>query len=300
MNGKKECKIVQDLLPNYMENLTSIQTNEYIKEHIASCEECKKNLENMQKEIPTDAKGKNKKEVKYMKKYRNKMRILSFILLAIFLVFLGTTTRKAIILADLARKAEENVKSTNYHMTIYSYDKGRAWVHEEFVLNDKRKVKVAQFQEHGTSVSQSFIYQTENGETKENIYIDSQSKKTATLGRVIDTKSEYVGAEMRPLRTENIIHLLINAVITSVQSKSLNGEECYLIANFKGLHIGRYEEGVYINKENGLVMGSTEYEVDYGDGMKGIVIGNEIEYEFGTVTEEDFIEPDINEYEIQK
>ena len=49
MNEKKECKIVQDLLPNYMENLTSIQTNEYIEEHIANCEECKKNLENMPK-----------------------------------------------------------------------------------------------------------------------------------------------------------------------------------------------------------------------------------------------------------
>ncbi|MCI9087602.1 MAG: hypothetical protein HFJ32_03495 [Clostridia bacterium] len=101
---------------------------------------------------------------------------------------------------------------------------------------------------------------------------------------------------IRPLCTENIIHLLLNAVITSVQSKSLNGDECYLINNFKGLHINCYEKGVYINKENGLVMGSTEYEVDYGDGIKRKVIGNEVEYEFGTVTEEDFIEPDISEY----
>ena len=97
MSEKKECKIIQDLLPNYIENLTSIQTNEYIEEHIASCKECKGNLENMQNEIVTDTKGKNKKEVKYMKKYRNKMRILSFILLIIFSVFIGTTIRKAII-----------------------------------------------------------------------------------------------------------------------------------------------------------------------------------------------------------
>ena len=93
------------------------------------------------------------------------MRNLSFMLLAIFLVFIGTTTRKAIILADLEQKAEKTVKSTNYHMTIYSYDRGRAWVHEEFILNGKRKVKLVQYQEHGTSISQSFIYQTEDGET---------------------------------------------------------------------------------------------------------------------------------------
>lgn len=300
MNEKKECKIVQDLLPNYIENLTSIQTNEYIEEHIANCKECKGNLENMQKEVLTDTKGKNKKEVKYMKKYRNKMRILSFILLAIFSVFIGTTIRKAVVLANLAQKAEETVKSTNYHMTIYSYNRGRAWVHEEFILNGKRKVKLVQYQEHGTSILQSFIYQTEGGEVKENIYMDGQGEKKAILGRTIDTQNEYVGAEMRPLRTENIIHLLCNAVITSVQSKLLNGTECYLVTNFKGLHTGNYGGGVYINKENGLVMGSTEYEVDYGDGIKRKAIGREIEYEFGTITEEDFIEPDISKYQIQK
>ncbi|MCI9413115.1 MAG: hypothetical protein HFJ31_01150 [Clostridia bacterium] len=192
------------------------------------------------------------------------------------------------------------MKSTNYHMTIYSYDRGRAWVHEEFILKGKRKVKLVQYQEHGTSIVQSFIYQTEGGETKENIYMDSQGEKKAILGRTIDTQNEYVGAEMRPLRTENIIHLLCNAVITSVQSKLLNGTECYLVTNFKGLHTGNYGEGVYINKENGLVMGSAEYEVDYGDGIKRKIIGQEIEYEFGTVTEEDFVEPDISKYQIQK
>ncbi len=300
MNDKKECKIVQDLLPNYMENLTSIQTNEYIKEHIASCEECKRTLENMQKEITTDAKGKNKKEVKYMKKYRNRMRILSFILLAIFLVFLGTTTRKAIILADLAQKAEETVKNTNYHMTAYGYDKGEAYKSEEFVLNDKMKLRYTTYTERGTYIAQTFVYKTEQGETKENLYIDQQGKKIAILDRVVDTENTMLGRDKQPLRTENIIHLLLNAVITSVQSRSLNGEDCYLINNFKGLHIGCYKEGVYINKKNGLVIGSTEYEVDYGDGIKRKAIGQELEYEFGTVTEEDFIEPDVNEYKIQK
>ena len=57
---------------------------------------------------------------------------------------------------------------------------------------------------------------------------------------------------------------------------------------------------LFRSKKNGLVIGSTEYEVDYGDGIKRKAIGQELEYEFGTVTEEDFIEPDVNEYKIQK
>lgn len=302
MKEKRECEIVQDLLPNYMENLTSIQTNEYIEEHIANCGECKRVLENMQREVPTDAKVKNKKEVKYMKKYRNKMRTLSFILLAIFLVFIGTTTRKVIILADLARKAEETAKSTNYHMTIYSYDKGRAYKSEEFVLNDKRKSKFTLHSEQGTSIDQRFIYQKEGKDAMYNAYRDDYGKKTAQLNCAIDIHREHIGWELpTPLRTENIVHLLLNAVITSIQTRTLNGEECYLITNFKG-NYGRANEGagIYINKENGLMIGATECEVDYGDGIRRIEIGNEIEYEFGTVTEEDLIEPDISEYEVQK
>ena len=31
---KKECKIVQDLLPNYLEKVTNEETNKFIKEHI--------------------------------------------------------------------------------------------------------------------------------------------------------------------------------------------------------------------------------------------------------------------------
>ena len=34
MKANNECKIVQDLLPNYIENLTSNETSEFIKGHL--------------------------------------------------------------------------------------------------------------------------------------------------------------------------------------------------------------------------------------------------------------------------
>ena len=51
MKEKRDCKIVQDLLPNYIENLTNEETNRFIEEHLKECPECQKVLENMQKEI---------------------------------------------------------------------------------------------------------------------------------------------------------------------------------------------------------------------------------------------------------
>ena len=43
MKENKECKIVQDLLPNYIEKLTNEETNKFIEEHLKNCEDCKKN-----------------------------------------------------------------------------------------------------------------------------------------------------------------------------------------------------------------------------------------------------------------
>lgn len=301
MKENKECKIVQDLLPNYIEKLTSSETNQYIEEHMSNCNPCKQMLQNMQKEILVEAKINNKKEVKYIKKYRNKMRILSAIILVVFLIFLVATIRKAIILSNLSQKAEETMKSNNYHMTIYGYEKGVACKREEFVLNDKIKIKTTRFSERGTFMYQTFIYKAENGETKENIYTESQGKKTAQLGHVIDTYIERRGEEKNPLYTENALHLLVNAaVFTNIQQTSLNGIDCYLVSNFKGNHTGSYNGPMYINKENGLIIGSMDSQADDGFGKKLKSLGCEVEYEFGTVTEKDLVEPNIAEYEVHE
>ena len=66
MKEINECKIVQDLLPNYIENLTNEETNKYIEEHLKKCENCKKVLENMKKDIQVNDLKRTKKEVKYI------------------------------------------------------------------------------------------------------------------------------------------------------------------------------------------------------------------------------------------
>ena len=84
---ERDCKIVQDLLPNYIEKLTNEETNKFIEEHLKTCEECKKIYNNMKKDLNVDNKIKEKKKVKFLKKYRNKLRILEIIILIIVVAF---------------------------------------------------------------------------------------------------------------------------------------------------------------------------------------------------------------------
>ncbi|MBR2290133.1 MAG: zf-HC2 domain-containing protein [Clostridia bacterium] len=102
---KNEHKLVQDLFPSYIDGLTTQETNEYIEEHLETCEECKKILEDMktklQEENHTDL---NDKKVQYAKKVNKKLKILSLvgwlILIAIVAVVVDFD-RKAVILRNL-------------------------------------------------------------------------------------------------------------------------------------------------------------------------------------------------------
>ena len=40
MKNEKECNIIRDLLPNYIEKLTNNDTNEFIEKLIENCKKC--------------------------------------------------------------------------------------------------------------------------------------------------------------------------------------------------------------------------------------------------------------------
>ena len=76
MISKKECKIIQDILPNYADKITSEETNEFIEEHIKECEECNKKLKSMNKEINDIETLEQKEEIKYLKGFKKRKRLI--------------------------------------------------------------------------------------------------------------------------------------------------------------------------------------------------------------------------------
>ncbi len=78
MKNELICSIVRDLLPNYIEKLTSDDTNHAVKQHLDTCEDCKKVYEQMVAEI-----GNIEKvpviELKFLKKVK-RTRLLAAVL----------------------------------------------------------------------------------------------------------------------------------------------------------------------------------------------------------------------------
>lgn len=85
----RDCKIVQDLLPNYIEKLTDEVTNEYIEEHIESCSECANALKAMNGDIQIEEFDQDR-EINYLKGVRKRVkRTIAIVSLVVIIIAVG-------------------------------------------------------------------------------------------------------------------------------------------------------------------------------------------------------------------
>lgn len=102
----KNCKIIIDLLPNYIEKLTSRETNKYIQKHLKKCNKCKHILELMDSDIGEDEieKLNMEYEASYFIKVGRIYSILKFIIFTILLILIFLSVTQIIILIQLLEK----------------------------------------------------------------------------------------------------------------------------------------------------------------------------------------------------
>lgn len=112
------CEIIKDLLPLYVDDLTSQETNKFIETHIDSCESCKEEFDRMQKFQPTD--NSDLKAIDYMKKVNKRnRRILIFAILGLLLGIF--------IVPNLIPRQVKNLEEVNYSM-YFDIEKGQLLV----------------------------------------------------------------------------------------------------------------------------------------------------------------------------
>lgn len=85
--------VFKDLVPSYIENLTSEETNRLMEKHMEQCEECREYFKEMQEDLLIERANEQKDEIRsidYLKKIRSKNRKKIFVitgsLLAFFLI----------------------------------------------------------------------------------------------------------------------------------------------------------------------------------------------------------------------
>ena len=77
--NKKECEIIQDLLPSYSDGITNEGTKNYVEQHLKNCQECRDVLKNMNKEVKIEENTIQTKELKYLKGFKNRRNLIVII-----------------------------------------------------------------------------------------------------------------------------------------------------------------------------------------------------------------------------
>lgn len=102
MSTKLNCDIVRDLLPSYVDGLTSKTTNEAVNEHLKECPECTEALKRMKE--PEKTNSEPKAEVNYLKKIRRRSLQKGFIVCAIIVILaLAAASFKILYIGEEAR-----------------------------------------------------------------------------------------------------------------------------------------------------------------------------------------------------
>lgn len=220
----------------------------------------------------------NKKIVKKI------LKTILIILLVLFVLFLLHSFRNFMIIRKLQKSIEPYLSSTNYHLhSINSQDNGDSIVMDYYKKGSKE-----------TSIIERV---SEKNPTKISTYIDDESITT-----YIDTPSEkYVTPNRNIVLSINIYNwcesdnnwqtFLISA-FCNIRTSKYNEKDCYIISNFFSPYF-LYESFdsnlLYVEKDTGLLLKT----------QVGSMV-SERSYEFNTVDDSFFVQPNISEYTLKE
>lgn len=77
-----ECDVIKDLLPSYIDKVSSDATNELVEQHLKKCKNCSAKLKEMNEEIDIKPLYNQEEQIDYLKGYRkNKIMTIIFVII---------------------------------------------------------------------------------------------------------------------------------------------------------------------------------------------------------------------------
>ena len=182
----------------------------------------------------------------------------------------------------MQNKIAEYNGSTNYHIKSVATENNGTIVKMDYYKKDGKQVV---FMERNVNNEITKISMYNNGE-RTDTFTETKDSKIAQLNSgTIMSVGIY-----NHLESDSKWQTILGCINAKIKSVDYNGKECYIVKEFMS-SISLTSEGAetYIDKETGLFVKSTEAD-----------IVNEREYEFNTVDDSVFTEPDISQYTLKE
>lgn len=232
----KECKIIKDLLPSYIDKVTSEETNKFIEEHLNKCSECRKYYDEMNSELEKES-VRDTEVVKEIKKYKRKIFTLKALVIVVFVLLivfiLGTIGFKYYVVKNTINTNINNEEAVgNFRIEEYDESIERYKDHVTYYYGESKMKKV-----YGNQV-------LEYWEQDKHYYIDNENKTYYIVNEHIhDDNNEEINipidsiSEMKEIIDEegkNPINILKFVLFTDgivVQKEAFRAKEYYVIKN---------------------------------------------------------------------
>ena len=281
-NNKKDCKLVCDLLPNYIENLTSIETNDFIESHLSYCVNCKEEFENYNGEFKIS--NREEKEIDYLKKYKRKiissiflgigLGILLLFLSYIIIIFYRFFTLNT-LLSTFNNAKEKNNFYLEKNVTTYQNQKFDTDTCVKYWYKDG----ILKIETSSIKTNHSFIYFMDMNASIEYIF-DTTNK---TVNKIQDENSTY--------SKENLLYTLLQTYYYKDLSSLFKAS-----FDLYGTSIMQNKENIILNhtriydKSTGFIC--SDYDSDY----LGNATITTYQYSFDTVTTDNLQMPNLLDY----
>lgn len=223
------------------------------------------------------------KKGKENKKIEKKIFIyILLVVLIIILFILIRTLRNYMIISDLQDKALQYKEKTNYYMCVSSNVNEKENIETKYYKKDDKESVIINKMING-EYTRTMLYNNGNRVDK---FVESKEEKTAQLDSGITISvTVYNGLE-----TENKWQTFIECLRAKINTEEVNGKNCYVISRFVSLTSQTFDGSkTYIEKDTGLCVKTVENEY----------IVNKV-YEFDSVDENVFIEPDIGQFVLKE
>ena len=172
MKNRLPCELIRDLLPSYIENLTSDVTNNLIEEHLDTCEECKRVHDSMREPLEKSEDIEELQEIDFLKTARKKTRKIIF----------GISLAVVVIVTALviAKEYFVGTQISSEYVACYVDVKENTLELSGRIVDEKLDISKVQFQEDDGVVTISF-QSVHNSPFYDNEFEECNVKKTRRI-----------------------------------------------------------------------------------------------------------------------
>lgn len=250
MKENKECSIIRDLIPNYVEDLVSADTKEFIENHIKTCSECKQIVEEIKSEkikVNYSSNIEQSKELKYLKRYKRRkllFKVILFVIIGIIVIIGAFLLIKykytTSIITNSYQKGQELKELNNYRLNIvehtinYNIDQENFYNFDYYYKDGKYKIV-----HNAEGINQEILnanttyYGIVDSNKQIQIYDDSKEIKNIETNYKLISKETYINKMYSYFEFYiKDYGFILNFVVNngwSIKDDRFNGQECYVL-----------------------------------------------------------------------